>query len=155
MKLKFMVSAFAMLSASGWANAQESSSPAQKGESVSRRMYIDPSSTTVSSSKVNLIVTPLTHKGGVYRGNYQIKVVPYFFKNENGTLILEASDIAVHKLLKGNAINFTGSATAIKHPPKPIVGKAVPSTDGRGSVRFSVATKHGPMVFDTFYHFGP
>jgi hypothetical protein len=38
----------------------------------------------------------------------QLKVRPYFFKSEKGSLLLAASDDAVRKLERGTAINFTG-----------------------------------------------
>ncbi|MEI8342375.1 MAG: hypothetical protein WCH43_12695, partial [Verrucomicrobiota bacterium] len=58
----------------------------------SRKVYIDPSSTTVSLGKVSLNVSPLSHVGKFLIGEYAIKVVPYFYKNEKGALELEAAD---------------------------------------------------------------
>jgi hypothetical protein len=116
---------------------------------------IDPSSTTVSLGKASLIVNPLTHKGKFYGGDYQLKVVPYFFQSEKGTLELEASDDTVHKLLGGIALEFTGKATNNKNgKPKVITGKATPLTNEKGSLTFSIVTDNGPMVFDTSYPFG-
>ncbi len=61
-----------------------------------------------------MIVSPLTHRGGNYVGDYQLKVRPYFFKSEKGSLLLAASDDAVRKLQAGAAINFTGKAVTHK-----------------------------------------
>ena len=105
--------------------------------------------------KASLIVDPLAHKGKFYVGGYQLKVVPYFFKSENGMLELEASDDAVHKLLGGVAVKFIGKAANNKSgKPKVIIGKATPSSKDRGRVTFSIVTENGTMVFDTSYHFG-
>ena len=60
-------------------------------QTVKRRMFVDPSSTTVSHNKVRLIVAPLTHQGKFYVGSYQLKVFPYFFKSETGTLKREVN----------------------------------------------------------------
>ncbi|MEA3186956.1 MAG: hypothetical protein QOD99_786 [Chthoniobacter sp.] len=119
------------------------------------KLIVHPTSTTVSLGKANLTVDPLVHEGEFYTGDYQLKVVPYFFKSEKGKLKLEASDDTVHKLLEGVAVKFAGTATSSKEGEvKVVVGKATPSTKLRGSVTFSIVTENGPMVFNTDYHFG-
>jgi hypothetical protein len=117
-------------------------------------MFVDSSSTKVSLGKVNLIVNPLTHKGNFYLGAYQIKVFPYFFKNEKGALKMEASKNSVLKLSKGIPMNFTGTATNNKTGEMKIVrGKATPLTIDRGVAMFAIITDNGLMVFNTSYHF--
>lgn len=119
------------------------------------RVFIDPGTTTVSLGKVSLIVSPLSHFGKYYIGEYAIKVAPYFFKNESGSLELEGSVDMEQKLTKGLAVKFIGKATNKKNgKTKVIVGKATPATNEHGSVTFSIETKNGVMIFNTFYHFG-
>ena len=88
-------------------------------------------------------------------GDYQLKVRPYFFKSEKGSLLLVASDDAVRKLQTGTAINFTGKAVTYKDGRTHIVlGKVTPASADRGSVTFSIITDDGKMVFKTSYRFG-
>jgi hypothetical protein len=95
-------------------HAQALGSPSKIPESVSRRMFIDPSSSSISLGKVKLVVSPLVQKNEtVYTGDYQIKVTPYFFKNQKGTLVLVSSGDLVAKLSQGKAVEFTGKATNI------------------------------------------
>ena len=77
-------------------------------DTVTRKLIIDPSATSVALGKASLIVSPLTHRNGNYVGNYRLKVRPYFFKNEKGSLLLAASDDSLRKLQTGTAVNFTG-----------------------------------------------
>jgi len=121
-----------------------------------RKLLIDPSSTSVAlRGKASLIVSPLTHRDGNYVGDYQLKVRPYFFKSEKGSLLLAASDDAVRKLEAGTAINFTGEAVTHKDGRTHIVlGRATPSSGDRGSVTFSIITDDAKIVFNTSYHFG-
>jgi hypothetical protein len=103
-----------------------------------------------------LIVSPLTHRDGNYVGDYQLKVRPYFFKSEKGSLLLAASDDSVRKLQVGRAIDFTGKAVTRKDGNTHVVlGKATPSSADRGSVTFSIITENGKMIFNTSYHFEP
>jgi len=119
-----------------------------------RKLFINPSSTSVALGKASLIVSPLTHREGNYVGDYQLKVRPYFFKSEKGSLLLAASDDAVRKLQAGTAINFTGQAVTHKDGRTHIVlGRATPSSSDRGSVTFSIVTDDARIVFNTSYHF--
>ena len=106
--------------------AERSNSTAETSGAVTRRLFIDPSSTSVALGKASLIVSPLTHRDGTYVGDYQLNVRPYFFKSERGTLVLAASDDSVRKLQAGTAINFTGKAVTRKDRKTHVVlGKAL------------------------------
>jgi hypothetical protein len=134
-----------------------------------RKLFIDPSSTSValrgkaslskagdlSNTGWSTYVSPLAHRDGNYVGDYQLKVRPYFFKSEKGSLLLAASDDAVRKLQTGTAINFTGKAVTHKDGRTHIVlGRATPSSGNRGGVTFSIITDDAKIVFNTSYHFG-
>ena len=118
------------------------------------KLLVDPSSTPVAfRGKASLIVSALTHRAGNYVGEYQLKVRPYFFKSEKGSLLLAASDI--RKLQMGIPINFTGKAVTHKDGRTHVVlGRATPSSGDRGSVTFSIVTDDAKIVFNTSYHFG-
>jgi hypothetical protein len=88
-------------------------------------------------------------------GDYQLKVRPYFFKSEKGSLLLAASDDAVRKLQAGTAISFTGKAVTHKDGRMHVVlGRATPSSGNCGSVTFSIITDDAKIVFNTSYRFG-
>lgn len=145
---------FFMVLISSGLDAQNGASIPHRGEAIKRRMFVDPSSTTVSHNKVRLIVGPLTHQGKFYVGSYQLKVFPYFFKSETGTLKLEAPDEAGRKFAEGTEVKFTGKATNNKGAKdKVITGKATPSDKDKGSLIFSLETDNGRMTFKTSYHF--
>jgi hypothetical protein len=144
---------FLVLFSSGL-EAQNVTSVPKMGEAVERRMFVDPSSTTVSHNKVRLIVAPLTHQGKFYVGSYRLKVFPYFFKSETGTLKLEAPDEGFRKFTEGTEVKFAGKATNNKGAKdKIITGKAKPSDEDKGSLIFSLETDNGRMTFKTSYHF--
>jgi len=118
------------------------------------KLLIDPSATSVTLGKVSLTVSPLKHRDGNYIGNYRLKVRPYYFKSEKGSLVLVASADSVRKLHAGTAINFTGTAvTEADGRIHIVLGRAIPSSTDRGRVTFSIATDDGELVFDTSYHF--
>jgi hypothetical protein len=156
MRLTIAIFVFLIPGATNCTHAARSNSTAEASDTVTRRLFIDPSSTSVAlGGKASLIVSPLTHRDGTYVGDYRLKVTPYFFKSEKGTLRLAAPDDAVRKLHAGIPITFTGSAVTHKDGRTHIVlGKATPSSGERGSVTFSIITDDAKIVFNTFYHFG-
>jgi hypothetical protein len=119
------------------------------------KLFINPSSTSVPfRGKASLIVSPLTHRNGNYVGDYKLKVRPYFFKSEKGSLLLAASDDVVRKLQAGIAIDFSGKAVTYEDGrTHTVLGRVTPSSADRGSVTFSIITDDGKMVFKTSYHF--
>ena len=127
---------------------------AETSGALTHKLVIDPSATSVRLGKASLTVSPLKHRNGNLVGNYRLKVRPYYFKSEKGSLVLVASDNSLRKLHAGTAINFTG--TAVTHEDgriHTVVGRATPSSADRGSVTFSIATDDAQLVFNTFYHF--
>jgi len=144
-----------MLGVTSGVHAEKPDSTVETSSVGERKLVIGPSSTSVALGKASLIVSPLTHRDGSYVGDYQLKVKPYFFKSEKGSLVLAASDDAVGKLQAGTAINFTGKAVTHKDGRTHIVlGRATPSSDNRGGVTFSIITDDAKIVFKTSYHFG-
>src|ERR1700731_1941135 len=144
-----------MFGATNVAHGQRSDSTAGTSNAGTRKLFIDPSSTSVAlRGKASLIVSPLTHRDGNYVGDYQLKVRPYYFKTEKGSLLLAASDDSVRKLQAGTAINFTGKAVTYKDGRTHVVlGRAKPLSGDRGSVTFSIITDDVKLVFNTSYHF--
>ena len=154
-RLPIAVLVFLILGRMSCVCSERPSSPAATSDAITRKLLIDPSSTSVAlRGKASLIVSPLTHRNGNYAGDYQLKVRPYFFKNEKGTLLLAACDDEVRKLQAGKAINFTGKAvTHADGRTHIILGRATPSSIDRGTVTFSIITDDGKMVFNTSYNF--
>ena len=135
-------------------HAEKPDSTVETSSVGKRKLVIGPSSTSVALGKASLIVSPLTHRDGSYVGDYQLKVKPYFFKNEKGSLLLAASDDAVGKLQAGTAMNFTGQAVTHKDGrTHTVLGRATPSSRDHGSVTFSIVTDDAKIVFNTSYHF--
>src|SRR6476661_1847133 len=93
MRLTITIFVFLVLNAPSCIHAGKSSSTGAISDPVTRKLFIDPSSTSLLLGKARLIVSPLTHRNGNYVGDYQLKVRPYFFKSETGTLLLAASMI--------------------------------------------------------------
>ena len=154
-RLTIAIFVFLVLSGTSCIYAESPKSTTETSNQVTRKLFIDPSSTPVHLGKATLIVSPLKRRGGNYVGNYQLKVWPYFFKSETGTLVLGASEDFVRRLQSGEAIDFTGKAVTREDGTTHVVlGRATPLSGDRGTVIFSIVTeKNAKIIFKTSYHF--
>ncbi len=155
MRLTIAFFVFLALGATCCIHAEKSKSTGETSDPVTRKLFIDPSSTSVRLGKATLIVSPLKRRDGNYVGDYQLKVRPYFFKSETGSLVLSASDDLVRRLQAGRAIDFTGKAVTREDGTTHVVlGRATPLSSDRGTVTFSIVTqKDATITFKTSYHF--
>src|SRR2546423_11618527 len=103
--------ALPILFALAGADAQDSPAPSASAALDSRRLFIDPSSTSVKLGRASLIITPLAPRDNTFVGDYQLKVVPYFFKSEKGRLLLAPPQESYRRLPAGMAVEFTGVPT--------------------------------------------
>ena len=68
---------------------------------------------------------------------------------------MNISDASLANLVQNVAVEITGKATTKgSKKARPIKAKAVPATNGSGSLMISVLTENGTLVFDTSYRFG-
>jgi hypothetical protein len=121
------------------------------------RMEIEPSSASLAGGKANLTTTALRREAAKYVGNYDIKVRPYFFKSEKGTLSFAVSDELLRKLAKGTVVDFAGSAvTTGSGKSRAVKVRVTPAGVGmaNGSLTISITTENGELVFATEYTFG-
>lgn len=121
------------------------------------RMEIEPSSASLAGGKAKLTTTALRREAAKYVGNYDIKVRPYFFKSEKGTLSFAVSDESLRKLAKGTAVDFAGSAvTSGSGKSRAVKVKVTPAGVGvaNGSLTIAITTENGELVFATEYTFG-
>lgn len=121
------------------------------------RIVIQPSSASLAGGHARLSTTALERKGANYIGNYQLKVTPYSFKSESGTLSVAVSDASLSKLATGLPMNFVGTAvTDATGEERAIMVKASPTGIGlqKGTITISIATKNGELRFNSSYALG-
>jgi len=126
------------------------------GDPLACKLVIEPSSTKLSIAKADLVVGALKHDDASYQGIYAITVSPFTFKNDHGKLVLNAPSENVLRLARGETMEFIGKATSDRDGKiKGIKGKASPVTKDRGSVKFTVNTEDGDLVFNSTYRIVP
>src|SRR5438128_2440696 len=84
---------------------------APRPEPRDRLLMIEQSSTKVAGGKATLIIGPLKRTNDIFGGRFEMKVVPYFFKNDKGTLAIQITPECFAKASKGLTVDITGTAT--------------------------------------------
>ena len=121
------------------------------------RVDIAPTQTSIYIGSVSMTMPTFERKGIVYEADYTAKVFPYFFYSEHGRLFIEVSDEALHRLARGEPIEFTGRGVSGGGTIRHVEGRAVPAnaTTGKIKVRVFVSRKI-QLIFNTTYTFvGP
>lgn len=117
------------------------------------KMVLEPSAASLAGGKARLTTSALRRQAGRYIGNYQLKVFPYAFKNETGTLSIGVTDESLRKLAGGLPVSFTGTAvTTGSGKTRPVSVLATPLAGARkGKLTISIATENGALVFAPAY----
>jgi hypothetical protein len=122
---------------------------------LDRILVIDPSSMPVTAGKATLIIGSLHRVDGVYKGDYRIKVFPYFLKNEKGTLAIIVSDDSLAGINQGRVVPIVGTATSSGRngPSRHIDATATPVDINRGTLKLWFMAGDLKMIFEPAYHF--
>ena len=122
---------------------------------TNRILMIDTSAMPVAGGTATLTIGPLLRAGGVYSGDYDISVIPYFFKNEKGRLAIVVSDEALAGVAQGKVAEIIGTATtsgqggATRH----VDATATPVDINRGTLKLWFTAGDRKMTFEPAYHF--
>jgi hypothetical protein len=118
------------------------------------KLLIAPCTTAVPLGKATLRISGMARSGGVYTGDYQIKVTPLFFGNEKGRLSVPVSDESLRKLAQGTPIKFNGTATTTgSGKTRAVNGVATPSGRNEGSMQMWFTADGKKKGFVSRYRF--
>lgn len=120
---------------------------------TNRVLEIDESFTKLPGGKATLVLGLLRRTNDVFGGEFHMKVTPYFFKNEKGTLAININDEMIAKAAKGTAVDVTGLATSSDGTMRDITALATPVDEHHGSLKLWFMAKERKMVFETKYRF--
>ena len=122
-------------------------------EDAWRKVTIEPAWTSIYVGTVSLRLPEFTRNAaGEYESTYTARVLPWFFQNETGRLVIRASDDDLRRLGRGEVIEFTGRAVNHAGEERIVTGRATPAdaVSGRIKVRVRVSTSI-ELIFNTSY----
>jgi hypothetical protein len=128
---------------------------AARSAPANRVLMIERSFTKVAGGKATLIIGPLRRTNDIFGGEFQMKVVPYFFKNDQGTLAIVITPECFAKASKGLTVDITGTATTAgkNGMVRKINAVATPVDNDHGALKLWFTVDERKMVFETKYRF--
>jgi hypothetical protein len=124
-------------------------------EDAWRKVTIEPTWTSIYVGTVSLRLPEFTRNAaGEYESTYTARVLPWFFQNETGRLVIRVSDEDLRRLGRGEPIEFTGRAVNHAGEERAVTGRANPAdaVSGRIKVRVRVSSSV-ELIFNTTYRF--
>jgi len=139
--------------AMAWSSAL-AAPPAAPVVATDQTLLIDPCSAPVAAGKATLIIGELHRTNGVYRGNYKLKVFPYFYKNDSGRLAIMVSDENLAEVNQGKTVAVIGTATtsASSGRTRHIEATAKPAGTNSGTLTLWFTAGERKMTFTSTYH---
>jgi hypothetical protein len=122
---------------------------------TNRVLRISPTSAKIPGGKLTLTIGVLHRTNDQYTGEFQMKVVPYFFKNEKGKVTIELNDETIAKAARGAPVEITGTAktNGKNGPTRPIIAIATPANADHGALNLSILDGDRKLKFETDYTF--
>ena len=119
------------------------------------QVFIAPCSTPVTGGKASLVIGALQGNGETYVGKYDLKVSPYFFMNETGSLSMTLPNESIQKLDQGIAVSATGQAvTKTNGKTRKVTATLTPTTKDSGAVTFGFTGGDTKLTFKSTYKRG-
>lgn len=91
------------------------------------------------ATRVSLSTSAFRLSGDVYTASYDTKVTPWSFKNESGTVTLEASQSAYERMLRGESFAMKGYAKNKKGEVRQISVQSRPSDASTGNAQVRIS----------------
>lgn len=105
----------------------------------------------VPAMRITLSAGTLTRTESGYVADYEVKVFPFFFFSEHGTVRIEITPDAMRRLESGEVISFRGEAINQNDKHRPIDGRVYPEDDLTGRIRLVVHVGSIELIFKTTY----
>jgi hypothetical protein len=125
---------------------------------VGQILKVDRCFTRVAGAKATLTVSSLRRIKDIFEGEFDMKVAPYFFKNDKGKLAIVVPDEALAKVRAGSSgpVDITGTATTKAGKSslvRQINAQATPVDAQHGLLKVWLTVDERELVFQTKYWF--
>jgi len=113
-----------------------------------------PAKASVYLGTMTLALTPLIRTGTRFESTYTAQFFPLVFFGEQGRFWIEASDADLARVVKGEAVTFTGEAESTDHEKHRVTGRITPKDAASGTIHVRVfVTSTAAIPFDSSYRF--
>lgn len=117
-----------------------------------RKSVIEPANAKdIPAMRITLSAGTMNRTETGYVADYEVKVFPFFFFSEHGTVVIEITPEAMQSLESGEVISFSGEAINHKDKHRPVDGRIYPDDGLTGRIRLVVHVGSIELIFKTTY----
>lgn len=115
---------------------------------------VPPCKASIYIGIVTMTMGRFDRQGDSYVAPYQVKVMPFFFYSEHGTIRIQMDQDRIARVARGEKVSFTGLAVSSSGEKRQIEGLAEAASPLAGSLKIKVsATRSIRLNFPTSYRF--
>ena len=112
---------------------------------------IDPASASLYIATVSMTFQPFVRHDAVYLSTYVARVFPVFY-TERGRISIVIPDDLLHRVDRGETVDFVGRALSESGDSRKVEGRAVPTGPLTGKIRVRVyISRRLSLTYDTTY----
>jgi hypothetical protein len=117
------------------------------------RVAVEPMQTSIYVASVSLVPGVFIRQGDQYTATYEVKVWPWFFWGETGSVIIRITPAQLAQVMRGEKIEFAGDGVSQKNRPRVITGRLTPDGAAAGKIKIRITADGYTLVFNGAYRF--
>jgi len=115
------------------------------------KVAIDPAAANLYIATVSMAFQPFIRHKAEYSSTYVARVFPFFY-TERGRISIVIPDDLLHRVDRGEPVDFVGRALSDSGDSRKVEGHAVPTGPMRGKIRVRVfISRRLSLSYDTTY----
>jgi hypothetical protein len=126
---------------------------ARAAQPAPERVLVEPMKTSIYVGTITLVPGEFTRQGDSYTANYEVKVWPWFFWGETGSVTIHMTGAQVARVLQGTQVEFTGEGASQKQRPRKVTGRITPVGATTGKMKIRISADGYTLVFNGTYRF--
>jgi hypothetical protein len=146
-----IISIFLLINNFSWADSEFVEIPTDLEQDRFQTIDIKDSKTHIPATRIRLNIAPLSRTDHGYSSTYSVKVFPFFFFNEHGSIEINLDEDCIQRIEAGETVSFGGNAINHRGAKRKITGEAVPGDLDSGDLEIIITASGFDLTFDTSY----
>jgi hypothetical protein len=151
MRIPYTISAFLLFFHLSWAETKSEETSNNREPDRFQTVDIKDSKTKIPATRIRLNVAPLNRTDYGYSSTYAVKVFPFFFFNEHGSIEINLDKDCIQRIVAGETVSFAGSAVNHRGSKRKITGEAAPGDSESGDIQIIIKASGLDLTFNTSY----
>ncbi len=151
MRILYTFSVFLLVFHLSWAETKSEEVSTDQEPYRFQTIDIKDSKTKIPATRIRLNVAPLNRTDYGYSSTYSVKVFPFFFFSEHGSIEINLDKDCIQRIDAGETVSFDGNAVNHRGSKRKITGEAAPGDSESGDLQIIIRASGFDLTFNTSY----